>query len=850
MRSSQDASRTLNELVANLEGTKTMANTIHHFRDTLTINRSSILEAASQGGATIVFGARSITLSELISGFSYVIAADELNVTMGAATTLVNDDLTVPRSVTILARKINGALHISCEGMNGENGADGEPGESGVIDPEEGGGGRPTRVPGGAGGAGENGGSGAPGGKITIRYASSTENPTATAPGGVGGAGGMGGAGGAGRPPGRPGRSGRPGTNGAPGVILIEQASAEQVFQSLDEVSANGWAAYRAEVAGYLLRKFDFDSQLSALDEVNAALLLNPDDLEAATVQNRIVQRQIPSGLPRDLDIAPDYPALAANLPAEIAIVQNAFQAFVSVISLETIADTIREQLRVLRMQLENRTQEAQADVVIANGDVAIAQAEKVNIQKQIDLIQQDIVAAQNQSFSLGGFLTTVGTIAVSLAGMASGPGALISIAAGIASLNNLAGTRDNVALLIGELGNAAKDPKNKTKLEQEVANVVGLGGDLKDLISSTKSVISFVKVISDLDAAITGSGQGQGQVGKLLREKAKLTRDQMVASMRERQAKARVAAAEMRVSNLISEITHIDDRLEHWSTEIAVLNAAANLLIRAARQVVDMVMDDVFLAQRAREIYQLEGTPGLRFDFGYLHPDTERSLSPALRAAATLTSLAGMPLQILAWNQMFQQLNSAQIGFDVIHPQLSVTITDPAQLQAFAGGSALRFTIGLENIPAGMFELKANALSLKMIGAATSQSANIWVTHSGEWKMNRRTDGSATTMLLRPRREVFAIAAGNGTLNSNIPAHPQSNSEPGPPFSFWGRGAATKFTLELAQPSALDLSQLSAIQVTVDCIAFSPQVTGAQVTVTPEIDVIAPIAIEEALAA
>ena len=133
-------------------------------------------------------------------------------------------------------------------------------------------------------------------------------------------------------------------------------------------------------------------------------------------------------------DIAPDYPALSANLPAEIAIVQNSFQAFVSVVSLETIADTIREQLRVLRMQLENRTEEAQADVVIANGDVAIAQAEKVNIQKQIDLIQQDIVAAQSQSFSLGGFLTTVGTIAVGLAGMASGPGAIISIAAGIAS--------------------------------------------------------------------------------------------------------------------------------------------------------------------------------------------------------------------------------------------------------------------------------------------------------------------------------------------------------------------------------------------------------------------------------
>jgi len=689
-----------------------------------------------------------------------------------------------------------------------------------------------------------------------VRYASATTTPTGAVPGGAGGAAGHGGPGGAGRPPGKPGRAGKPGRSGAAGVVSIQQIAAEQVFQSLDSASAKEWAAYRAEVAGFLFRKFDFDSQLAALNEAGAALLLNPADADAATVQSRIVQRQIPSGLPRDLDIAPDYPALSANLPAEVAIVQNAFQAFVSVVSLETIADTLREQLKVMRTQLENRTEEAQADVVIANGDVAIAQAEKVNIQKQIDLIQKDIEAAQNQSFSIGGFFTTVGTIAAGLAGMASGPGAIISIAAGIASLNNLAGTHDNIGLLIGELGNAAKDPKNKTKLEQDVANVNDISGDLKDLIKGTKSMISFVKVFSDLDAAI--SGQNQSQVGKLLREKAKLTRDQMVASMRERQAKARVAVAQLRVANLVSEMAQIDDRLAHWSTEIAVLNAAADLLIRAARQVVDMVMDDVFLAQRAREIYQLEGTPNLRFDFGYLHPDTDRSLSPALRAAATLTSLAGMPLQILAWNQMFQQLNSAQIGFDVIHPQLSVTITEPAQLQALATGSALRVAIGLESVPSGMFELKANALSLQLNKAVTSQSANIWVTHSGEWAMKRRTDGSVTTILLRPRREVFAVprrevfavAAGSGILKSSIPANPQSNAEPGPPFSFWGRGAATTFTLELAQPSPLDLSQLTAIHLTVDCIAFAPQAAAARITIPARIDVVVPTAtVERAVA-
>ena len=55
-----------------------MASTFHFFRDTLEINLNTIHALNAPGGSTIVFGARSITLSELISGYSYVIAADEL----------------------------------------------------------------------------------------------------------------------------------------------------------------------------------------------------------------------------------------------------------------------------------------------------------------------------------------------------------------------------------------------------------------------------------------------------------------------------------------------------------------------------------------------------------------------------------------------------------------------------------------------------------------------------------------------------------------------------------------------------------------------------------------------------
>jgi hypothetical protein len=319
-------------------------------------------------------------------------------------------------------------------------------------------------------------------------------------------------------------------------------------------------------------------------------------------------------------------------------------------------------------------------------------------------------------------------------------------------------------------------------------------------------------------------SRAGQGETGKLLKQQAALVRQKMVANLREQQAHTRVTAANRRLSNLTADIAAIQARIDGWKKEEAELTQAAELLITAARRLVDLVMDDVFLAQRAREIYELDAVPDLRFDFGYLHPDEDHDLAPALRASKTAISLAGLAPQVLSWNQIYQRLNTAQIGFDVIHPRLSLTVSDPAQLRAFANGDALDFSIDMAELPNGMFELKLNALAVSLNGASSTRAANIWIVHSGEWSLNRRTDGSVTAISLRPRSEVLAIGAATGTLTARVPANPQSNAESGPPFAFWGRGVVTTMRLQIAQPSPMDLGQLSRIDITLDCLAFARQ--------------------------
>lgn len=798
-----------------------MPQTIRFFRDTLSIDDSVPASIHASAGDTLVLGGRQVTLITLRPEFNYVIAAEQLAVVPNAGTSLVGVGGNPSPSVTVLARVITGApLAITAAGMVGDNGANGEPGESGIEHPE--GGGKPIVLPGGAGGDGENGGNGGSGGKILVRYASATPTPSGTAPGGKGGRGGAGGAGGAGKPRGKRGKSGKPGRSGGAGTIDIAQVAADQVWTLLDAASAQGWAAYRAEVAGFFFRKFDPGSQLFAFEEAQSALTINPSDPDALTIRDRIANRQTPSGLARDLDIAPDFQALSQNLTAEIAVVQNSFQAYVSVVSLETIAESIRDSLTLMATQLANRRLEAQADAAIAQQDVRIAQAEAANLQLRIKDIDDQIETIRENRFSIGGILSDVGAIAGVVAGMATGVGAIISVAGGLATLQRVTDGIDLVQFL--KFMKEKPDPNSNTS--EDIEEVKKLGGGFKDLIEGTNSFISFGKVMADLENAM--SLPGQDAIGKLLKQQILLVREKMVAGLRETQAKSRVAAAQFRASNLAAELAQVQSTLAHWSADAAALKSATDLLIRSARDIVDMVMEDVFLAQRAREIYQMDRISGLRFDYGFLHPDIDRSLSPATRASSSLTSLSGMAIQVLAWDQIFQQLNSAQIGFDVIHPQLSVTITDTAKLQAFSSGATLDFSLELTDMPDKMFELKVNAMTMELTGATSAQSANIWITHSGHWTMKRRTDGTTSELILLPRSELFACSPAVGTLKSKIPANPQSPAEPGPPFSFWGRGVATTFRLQVSLPSVIDLSQLSAIHLTIDCIGYAVQGGGS----------------------
>ncbi len=96
-----------------------MSQTVRFFRDTLSIDSSVSSLMQAQPGDTLVLAGRQVTLVGLLPDFDYVIAADQLIVAAGAATTLRGVGGNPTPSVTVLARSIEGApLAITAAGVD------------------------------------------------------------------------------------------------------------------------------------------------------------------------------------------------------------------------------------------------------------------------------------------------------------------------------------------------------------------------------------------------------------------------------------------------------------------------------------------------------------------------------------------------------------------------------------------------------------------------------------------------------------------------------------------------------------------------------------------------------------
>ncbi len=805
-------------------------STYYFFRDQLTIDDSLPGQLAALGitpgsGDTMVLGAAACQLNSLPAGWDYLIMADSLStapvVPMAVAT---------GRSVSIYAETIMTALQLNAPGADGGTGPAGKAGLDGervILD------GKPRILPGGDGGAGGPGSPGGAGGTIVVSYASAAVPPTASAPGGAGGAGGAGGPGGTGVPPGRNGPDGRRGRPGADGSITISMVPSGEVYSGVSTQATAQWAQYRTEVGTYLFRLFDAASQLHALAEFDAALLLDPANTMAETMRHRVVAQETPGGVSRDLDISPDYKDISAGLLGETQLVLSEFLALQETSTEDEIAAATKDQLQLSVGQLGDRLTEAQLDLVSADDGVQVANSDRSMYDAQWASLQQQIFDLQDQPLSLGDLATTLGGVAAGIAGLVTGVGAIVSIPGALAVADN---PQSGLSQVLGFLATGQQFWNNKS-----------VGGDMTDLLKGGQDAITnFGKVYDELSGSTASAA-----ITQLALQQATVAMQEMVAQLRQQQAADQVIAAQTRVSDLTTEVAAAQSLLGTWTETEAFIDAVLGQLLTVARALADMVSEDVFLARRALEIYQLTDASDVHFDYGYLHPDTDYNLAgqPLQRVLASLESLATLPADVITWNQVFAALNEAQTsGYDVVHPMIEVVIDDPVALDQLRSSDGLHFSVGIgpdpvtATIPPDIYELKVDNLQLELRGATAAGSALVWAQHNGHWVMKRPPTADLPDPLdiefsLFRHVEAFNLAPGSDP-SALIPAQPQTSTDPGPPFSFWGRGALADWTLfvDSSSTGALDLTGLNEVRLSIGCIGLVVQgaVTPSTVQVTP----------------
>ena len=124
----------------------------------------------------------------------------------------------------------------------------------------------------------------------------------------------------------------------------------------------------------------------------------------------------------------------------------------------------------------------------------------------------------------------------------------------------------------------------------------------MTDLLKGGQDAITnFTKVYDELSGSTANA-----TITQLALQQATVGMQEMVAQLRQRQAADQVVAAQTRVTDLTAEVAAAQSLLGTWTATETFIDGVLGQLLTVARSLADMVAEDVFLARRALEIYQL----------------------------------------------------------------------------------------------------------------------------------------------------------------------------------------------------------------------------------------------------
>jgi hypothetical protein len=747
-------------------------------------------------------------------------------------------------SITLIVAEPHGARLLARGGGGGDGGQGGNGGRGGD-------GRAPTRriegwegTGGGAGGAAGHGGPGRNGGQITIRRIAGDE-PTSDASGGRAGVGGAGGTGGAagrlslqGDAP-----DGARGADGPAGVLVVPSSATlapadwwQSVRQLLGSVTVQ-WADYRTDVGLYHYRRYaparaDTAGLLvEALDEFAAALTLVPGWPRTLQFTRQITANQTPTGVPRNVDLIPDFrgfegvvtdygPMVLSLFSSARAMLENAADVGsnktrlrLEVESLRGKSETLAQEIKIAALERQRAIAErGQTENRLAANQAALDTLAAEERQRRLELDQSQIGTVLEIAIGIAAVAAAIYTGGASIAALAAIPGLLIKAGASLGDELGYDPAPDLYYVRGRHLEDWFEpDPKGGVRLKPELGDLVG---GLKKAFDETKGFVDKFRALAELERA-TVDGAAQTRSKELLKQRLELTFDKAMAVLRDEQTDLQVSAAQRRLELNDADATALAQQEHVLTADVIQLGQIAATLVKQAQRYADVITQYTFLATRAFDVWTFDDrADSFTFDLGHLDPDRLAGAYSALSRGDSTRVTALLAEYLPSWGRL-PSIIDLRADFEKYSNELVSDlrffhVTDPATLDALQLDSMATFDLPIDDFPASRRESKTNAAYITLVGAtATNPRVTVLLEHTGtSWA--RRLDGSVVQLQSPPRTTPISAgltASDLGGVPGNAPTQ-----------SFWGRSPAARWRIsieadERAQ-SQVDLSGLTEITV------------------------------------
>lgn len=681
---------------------------------------------------------------------------------------------------------------------------------------------------GGDGGDGGNSGGGGDAGQVTIMFVQDSVpggfNPKKTIQqnGGMGGARGFGGAGGL--PPGThdnsggsDGQDGSNGAAGAPANPIIQQVDQTTFFTKIRAsfaTLAQSWADYRLKVGEFYFRSFrpgatdgvqNFDL---AQGEFQSVIALDPQNTDAPQLNTWLLNNRNIFGLPRDLDLLPNFPEYESVVSGYSGLVATVFNSAINMLLASMTVDQKRQDLTAQIASLNDFLTEinleqnsAAAGLAATKAEQSLAALRQANARSDLSKANQDA-----QMKMLWGTVLTLGIVTGAVIALGLGGSTLL---AALPALLDFGGTVSGDPAALSALSTS----------ESALEKVRKFAGGLKEAVDDLKMVYDIAKLDYDLLNA-----QADPAILALARQVQESTIAVLAANLHIQQAQYAVNAAQAKLQRAQNDIQRAQTQRDTLKQEVVVLEETARTLISNAQGAMDTLTLYAFYAARSLEIYALTDLQSqIRYDYGYIHPDLEQDLVASDIAygfnahglvKAYSTSWSEF-VDVLQYRKLYDQyLNSGNVVSDVHY----LTFKDPTLIAAFRQNPDLLFFVDISSVLPNRYETKITSVSVTLVGAQASAPAiSCVVEHSGRYTQIKR-DGSQIDVTLGPRPAVVQAAKTTGQYSGSQSG--DFNSLP-----FWGRGVASTWHLyvesaEMTQKS-VDLSGLTEIDIAIGYNAF-----------------------------